>query len=84
MSTRTEENSAIALACAMGVVFSVLKLTDHITWSWLWVTAPLWGMYAIVGVVLMIAIPISLITDRVSVRRARRHNAEIIARSQKR
>jgi hypothetical protein len=23
-------------------IFLVLKLTDHITWSWLWVTSPLW------------------------------------------
>jgi inner membrane protein involved in colicin E2 resistance len=24
------------------VVFLVLKLTDHIDWSWVWITAPLW------------------------------------------
>lgn len=25
------------------VVFLVLKLTGVIAWSWVWVTAPLWG-----------------------------------------
>lgn len=31
------------------IVFLVLKLTGTITWSWLWVTAPLWGSLAIAG-----------------------------------
>jgi len=25
------------------LVFLTLKLTEHISWSWWWVTAPLWG-----------------------------------------
>jgi hypothetical protein len=29
------------------LVFLVLKLTGNIAWSWLWVTAPLWGGLAI-------------------------------------
>lgn len=24
------------------VIFLILKLTNHIAWSWVWVTAPLW------------------------------------------
>ncbi len=30
------------------IVFLTLKLTDVITWSWWWVTAPLWGPPAFV------------------------------------
>ncbi len=30
------------------LVFLILKLTHVIAWSWWWVTAPLWGMFAIV------------------------------------
>ena len=30
------------------IVFFVLKLTGSIAWSWWWVTAPLWGPYALV------------------------------------
>ena len=33
----------IGLAGVLFVVFLVLKLLDKITWSWWWVTAPLWG-----------------------------------------
>ena len=32
----------------LGLAFIVLKLTGVIAWSWLWVTAPLWGALAIV------------------------------------
>ncbi|WCS69834.1 hypothetical protein Goe25_02060 [Bacillus phage vB_BsuM-Goe25] len=26
----------------LAILFTVLKLTGSITWSWVWVTAPLW------------------------------------------
>ena len=32
------------------IVFLVLKLTGSITWSWWWVTAPLWIPWALFGV----------------------------------
>ena len=35
-------SSGIGLSGAVFLVFLVLKLTGHIDWSWLWVTAPLW------------------------------------------
>jgi hypothetical protein len=38
-----------------------LKLTGYITWSWWWVTAPLWGGIAIAGVFVIIVLIIVLI-----------------------
>jgi hypothetical protein len=32
----------------LAIVFIVLKLTGQIRWSWVWVTAPLWGPVALV------------------------------------
>ena len=32
------------LAILLTVVFVVLKIIGIITWSWLWVTVPLWGV----------------------------------------
>ncbi len=32
----------IATALVLFVVFSVLKVTGYIGWSWCWVVAPLW------------------------------------------
>lgn len=30
------------------LTFLILKLTGYINWSWWWVTAPLWGGFALV------------------------------------
>ena len=38
------------------IVFLILKLTNVIDWSWIWVTAPLWG-----GCVFSIAIILGLV-----------------------
>lgn len=36
------EQGGFDLAQTLFTVFLVLKLTDLITWSWWWVTAPIW------------------------------------------
>lgn len=38
----------IGLPGALFLVFLVLKLTNVITWSWWWVTAPIWGQAVLV------------------------------------
>jgi hypothetical protein len=35
-------SSGISLGTVLFLIFLVLKLTNHIDWSWWWVTAPLW------------------------------------------
>lgn len=35
----------------LGLIFITLKLTGHITWSWLWVLSPFWIPFAILAVV---------------------------------
>ena len=37
-------------------VFVTLKLTGYISWSWWWVTAPLWGGIALFVVILILCI----------------------------
>jgi hypothetical protein len=32
----------------MFLIFMTLKLTGYIDWSWWWVTAPLWGVFALI------------------------------------
>ncbi len=36
------------------VLFVGLKLTGYIDWSWWWVTAPLWGVFAIAAAVMLV------------------------------
>ena len=41
----------------LGVAFIILKLLNVITWSWLWVLAPIWIPYALligISVILLI------------------------------
>ena len=50
---------------ALFLVFLVLKLTGKTvvaTWSWWWVTAPLWGGLAIVLVILFIGLLFGLLS----------------------
>lgn len=46
----------LSLTTILFLIFLVLKLTGYITWSWWWVTAPLWG-----GIVLLIAIAVFIL-----------------------
>ena len=38
----------------LAVLFIGLKLSGIITWSWLWVTAPLWGGLAIFAILFLL------------------------------
>ena len=53
--TVNDNNTGIGLLGLMFLIFMTLKLTDHIDWSWWWVTAPLWGPIALVIVIVIIA-----------------------------
>jgi uncharacterized protein (DUF983 family) len=48
------------------IVFFVLKMTNYISWSWIWVTAPLWipvaGIFSILLVLALIVLIGSLFT----------------------
>lgn len=54
MSSNSSSSSGIGLAGLVFIVFLVLKLCKVITWSWWWVTAPLWGGLAIVGFLVLV------------------------------
>lgn len=42
MADSTHSTSGIGFAGLLTVVLITLKLLDIITWSWVWVLAPLW------------------------------------------
>lgn len=46
-STSSSSSGGIGLFGLMFLIFLTLKLCGTITWSWWWVTAPLWGGIAI-------------------------------------
>ena len=48
-------SSGMGLGSVLFVVFLVLKLTDHIDWSWWWVTSPLW-ISGLIGVLVVLLV----------------------------
>lgn len=55
MSESSSSSSGPGLFVLLGVLFIGLKLTGYIDWSWWWVTAPLWGGFALVFTVMFVA-----------------------------
>lgn len=51
MSNRKGSSNGISLGMVLFIIFLVLKLIGVITWSWWWVTCPLW-----IGLVLLLGI----------------------------
>lgn len=55
-------SGGIGFCGLLAIVFIALKLTGHITWSWLWVLSPIWIPPAIViMVVIVIAVLLIII-----------------------
>lgn len=46
------------------IVFLILKLCKVIDWSWWWVTAPLWGSFALCVAVLIICVVVAVFAER--------------------
>ena len=63
-SSSSSSSAGIGLLGMTFIVLLFLKLAGHITWSWWWITAPLWGGvvlgFTVVTVILLIAFIIAL------------------------
>lgn len=55
----TSASSGIGFFGLLAIVFITLKLLGVITWSWLWVLAPIWMPLA-VGVVVLIVLIVAI------------------------
>ena len=42
MNIKEKNTSGLQTSEVLLLIFIVLKLTDNISWSWLWVTCPIW------------------------------------------
>lgn len=54
MANDVKVSGGIGFAGLLAIVFIVLKLTKVITWSWWWVTCPLWFPWAITLIAIII------------------------------
>ncbi len=57
-------SSGIGFPGLLTVLFIGLKLTGHITWSWLWVLSPLWISFAIFIAVLIFIVLLAALGSR--------------------
>lgn len=48
----------------LGLIFITLKLTGHITWSWMWVLSPFWIPIAMVLAIFLIVFIVGMFTSR--------------------
>ncbi len=53
---RKGSTSSIGLPGILFVIFLVLKLVGVISWSWWWVTCPLWIGFAFIGVIALVGL----------------------------
>ena len=60
---KSTTSSGIGFSGLLVILFIALKLTGYITWSWLWVLAPIWNPVVIVVYILIIA-GIVIITNK--------------------
>ena len=60
MSNNSSSSSGIGFSGLLTVLFVGLKLTGHITWSWLWVLSPIWISF-LIGLAFVIILLIAAI-----------------------
>lgn len=51
MKDKNARNSGMGFISVLTLIFVVLKLTNNISWSWVWVLSPIW-----ISIILMILI----------------------------
>jgi hypothetical protein len=54
-NNKSNSSNGIGLGMILFLIFMTLKLTGHITWSWWYVTLPLWGPLLVVAAIIGIA-----------------------------
>ena len=65
-------NTEVGLGTALTVVFTVLKLTGVIEWSWIWVLSPVWIIALIdIGVIIIGIIALVAMERRTRTKRER-------------
>lgn len=61
MNNKNISNSGISLSTVLFIVFIILKLTGVISWSWWWITAPLWIPFGIIFVLTFVGVLLTII-----------------------
>jgi hypothetical protein len=63
LSEDGSSSGGVGICMVLFLIFLILKLTGHITWSWVWVTSPLWIGTAVVLTVLAVMLLLAYLFD---------------------
>lgn len=87
MSRNRAADTGVSLSTVLVIVFLVLKLTDNITWSWIWVFSPWWISVALVVVLVFLIVLargfVGVLEKRGENRRLKRQHQELLRRQGK-
>ena len=61
MKNENARNGGMGFISILTLIFIVLKLTNNISWSWIWVLSPIW----ITAVILIIIFTVIMIGGRI-------------------
>ena len=64
MKTADPPRASFPILGILGLIFITLKLTGHITWSWVWVLAPFWAPLAVAVVIAVIVFIVAMSTSK--------------------
>jgi len=64
MENKKITNNGIGFFGLLTIAFIVLKLCGVISWSWIWVLAPLWITWSVALIIALIVVIIKLLVDR--------------------
>jgi hypothetical protein len=56
-------NISLPILPLLAIVFTVLKLTGHIAWSWWWVLSPLWIPFVLVLAFFLVFVVLKLLME---------------------
>jgi len=59
-----KSSGGIGIGMVLFIIFTVLKLTGNIDWSWWWVTSPLWIPVVLLVAVIGISVLVALSTHK--------------------
>ena len=60
---KSTRSSGIGFSSLLAILFITLKLTGVVTWSWLWVLAPIWFPF-VIAVFALIIVGIIVIANK--------------------
>lgn len=63
-NSATKAAGSFPLLGIMFLIFLTLKLCGVISWSWWWITAPLWGPFVLIFALFLLIFPFVLISKK--------------------